>query len=135
MIYFIWLFVNLCTLDSVKNVYTIEKIKSKKSFNIIYASNNDNIYKIIVKKNKKYKGDIRIKVGRSYKLDIKTQRESAEEKVSSPDQVKLLPPINYLDLSPCREYEGGSEICIEPDKGIYTLYLTDDIIGLYYVPK
>jgi len=103
--------------------YLIKKIKSKNSWHIIYAQKQDSLYKIVV--------------GKYYDLELKSRREN----VPVINGVKLK-PVNYLDVkSPaydkegveCYSYDEKTEICIEPKKGIYDLYYTDDLKGLCYL--
>lgn len=108
--------------------YLIKKIKSKNSWHIIYAQKQDSLYKIVVRK-EGLSGDNckKIVVGKYYNLELKLRRENAPEI----NGVKLK-PVNYLDVE-CYSYDQETEICIEPKKGIYDLYYTDDLKGLCYL--
>lgn len=108
--------------------YLIKKITSKNSWYIIYAKKQDSLYKIIVRKEDLWGGDCKkIAVGKYYDLELKSRRENAPEI----NGVKLK-PANYLDVE-CYSYDHETEICIEPKKGIYDLYYTDDLKGLCYL--
>ncbi|MAL12735.1 MAG: hypothetical protein CL554_19880 [Algoriphagus sp.] len=118
--------------------YLIKKIKSKNSWHIIYAQKQDSLYKIVVGKEGLSRDNCKkIVVGKYYDLELKSRREN----VPVINGVKLK-PVNYLDVkSPaydkegveCYSYDEKTEICIEPKKGIYDLYYTDDLKGLCYL--
>lgn len=118
--------------------YLIKKIKNKNSWHIIYAQKKDSLYKIVVGKEDLLRGECnKIVVGKFYDLELKSRREN----VPVINGVRLK-PVNYLDVkSPaydkegieCYSYDEKTEICIEPKKGIYDLYYTDDLKGLCYL--
>jgi len=110
------------------SMYLIKKIKSKNSWYIIYAKKQDSLYKIVVRKEGLSGDDCKkIVVGKYYDLELKSRRDNAPEI----NGVKLK-PVNYLDVE-CFSYDEETEICIEPKKGIYDLYYTDDLKGLCYL--
>lgn len=108
--------------------YLVKNIESKNSWYIIYAEKNDSIYKIVVGKNEDNvdKDLKKIVIGQYYDFKLQSRRDSAPEIGG----VKLN-PINRLDVE-CYSYDKKTEICIEPKKGIYDLYYTKDLKGLYY---
>ena len=123
---------------NIDSKYRIKKIKTKNSWYIIYAEKQDSLYKIIVGKSDVINDDCKkIAVGKYYDLELKSRREN----VPVINGVKLK-SVNYLDVkSPaydkegieCYSYDEKTEICIEPKKGIYDLYYTDDLKGLCYL--
>lgn len=124
----------------LNSTYLIKKIKTKNSWYIIYASRQDSIYKIVVGKEAVANTECeKIAVNKYYKLELKSRREN----VPVINGVKLK-PINHLDVKSntydkegieCYSYDEYTEICTEPKKGIYDLYFTDDLKGLYYCEK
>lgn len=120
--------------------YQIKKIKTKKSWYIIYAKKQDSIYKIVVEKKKNNIKDYnKIKVGGYYDFELKSRREN----IPVIGGVKLK-PVNHLDVesstynkegTECYKYDKKTEICTEPQNGIFDIYYTSDLIGLYYKPK
>ena len=124
--------------SEIESGYLIKKITSKNSWYIIYAQKQDSLYKIVVGKEAEYRADCeKIAVGRYYNLNLKSRKEN----VPVINGVKLK-PVNYLDVKShaydkegieCYSYDDETEICIEPKKGIYDLYYTDDLKGLCYL--
>ena len=113
---------------NIDSKYRIEKIKAKNSWYIIYAEKQDSLYKIVIGKSNVGNRDCdKIVVGKYYDLNLKSIRDNAPEI----NGVKLN-PLNYLDIE-CYSYDDKTEICIEPQKGIYDLYYTDDLEGLCYL--
>lgn len=106
--------------------YRIEKIISKNSWYIVYATKQDTLYKIVTAANETNEDCSKIAVGKRYELDLKSRRENAPEVNGT-----KLQPVNYLDIQ-CFSYDTETEICIEPKKGIYDLHFTDDLNGLCY---
>jgi hypothetical protein len=106
----------------------IKEIKTKNSWHIIYAEKQDSLYKIIVgKEDIINKNCQKITVGKRYALELQSRRDNAPEIGG----VKLN-PVNYLDIE-CYAYDKETEICIEPKKGIYELYYTNNLKGLCYL--
>lgn len=133
---YIYLLILLLSCSSSKGItqeikinsgYLIKKIKSRKAWYIIYAEKQDTLYKVVAKKEIVSDECKKIAVGKYYDLDLKSRRENAPEI----NGVKLK-PMNYLDIE-CFSYDEETEICIEPKKGIYDLYYTDDLKGLCYL--
>lgn len=110
--------------------YLIKKINVKNSWYIIYAERHDSLYKIVVGKEEKVnKNCNKIIVGSYYDLNL----QSRSENVPVIGGVKLK-PANNLDVE-CYAYDAETEICIEPKKGIFDLYSTEDLKGLCYTPN
>lgn len=110
--------------------YLIKKIKSINSWYAIYAEKEGVVFKIVVKKGGGNNIDCnKIKVGNYYILSLHARSENAPEIGG----VKLV-PMNRLDMQ-CYQYDSDTKICIEPKKGIFDLYYTNDLNGLCYVPK
>lgn len=115
--------------DSTSQGYLITEIKTINSWYIIYAEKQDTCYKIIVKKDKKENNDCKkIIIGNCYNLKL----HAISENVPKIRGVKIS-PVNYLDMT-CHAYDEETEICIEPENGIFDLYYTEDLSGLYYSP-
>jgi hypothetical protein len=109
--------------------YLIKKIVSKNDWLVVYAEKQDSLFKIVVGNESSQPNNCKkIKVGETYFLNLKSRRKNAPEIGG----VKLN-PINYLDIE-CFAYDENTEICIEPEKGIYDLYYTFNLKGYCYVP-
>lgn len=108
--------------------YLIKKIKKVNSWYIIYAQRQDQLYKIVVREAARPSPECKkIVIGKCYNLRLKSRQENAPVV----NGVKLY-PMNYLDVQ-CYCYDEETVICIEPKKGIYDLYYTDDLRGLFYI--
>ncbi|MEM6524671.1 MAG: hypothetical protein AAF693_12790 [Bacteroidota bacterium] len=126
--------------EDLESKYFIKKIKTKNSWHIIYASKQDNLYKIVVGKEAVANRECeKIAVNKYYALALKSRREN----VPVINGVKLK-PINHLDVESnaydkkgieCYSYDEDTEICIEPKNEIYDLYYTGDLKGLCYSKK
>ena len=104
--------------------YKIKKIDSINNWNLIYATKNDSVYKIVVKKDLKYKSNTKIRINNYYKLKLTSKKEN----VPTVNGIKIS-PVNNLDVQ-CYDFDEVTKICLELDKGIYDLYLTESIRGL-----
>lgn len=115
------------TMDSYTELYKIKKIQPKNNWYIIYAEKQDSVFKIISGREigLNYECE-KIKVGKFYAFELKSRRNNVPE-ISG---VKLS-PVNYLDIE-CYSYDKDTEICIEPKKGIYDLYHTNNLKGLCF---
>lgn len=104
--------------------YTVKKIQKKNSWYIIYAERKDTLYKIISKIDDTVSGDYeKLRTGFSYNFDIHSQKDT------SPiiGGVKLA-PVGYTG---CYQFDSETNICLEPDKGIYDLYFASNLKGIY----
>jgi hypothetical protein len=107
------------------SLYRIKKIENKKNWYIIFANRNDSTFMIVSKKNALVSPYWeKIKIGSSYKLSLKSIFPVI-------NGVKMM-PMNYLD------YEGisideNTIVNIDPQKGIYDIYSTNDLSGLFFV--
>jgi hypothetical protein len=116
--------------DSISKAYLITDIKAKNSWYLIYAERLDTCYKIVVKKHEKVNRNCeKIIVGNYYNLNLRAR----SEKVIEIRGVNIN-PINNIDVH-CYSYDEDTNICIEPENGIFDLYYTDDLTGLYYLKK
>ncbi|MDA3614207.1 hypothetical protein [Polluticaenibacter yanchengensis] len=121
----------------VNMLYLIKKIDKKDSWYLIYAERNDSLYKIVSKDQGKENANCNeIMIGKFYNIVLKSRKDNVPEI----NGIKLK-PVNYIDArSPaydkdgieCYLYDDKTEICIEPEKGIYDLYYTDDLKGICY---
>ncbi len=110
------------------NRYFVKSIESQNSWNIIYLERDSIMFKVV---NKIVEGTdcSEIEVGEFYDLVLKSRSETAPEI----DGIKLR-PINKLDVE-CYSFDKETEICIEPERGINDIYITDDLIGLCLVKE
>ena len=111
------------------SLYSIKAIDSVNNWYMIYAKRGDSVYKIVVKKENYQNYDCQqtIKIGRSYKLELHSRKNAVLEI----NGIKIN-PVNPLDVQ-CYTYDENTNICIEPKKGIYDLYHTNNIRGLCFI--
>lgn len=109
--------------DEISKLFKIEDIKSKNSWNIIYASKNDTLYKIITKKIKTSRCN-KIMIGESYNIILN----------ETPNNYLI---INGLKINKtpsrhinCFGYDNETDICLERERGINYLYSAKNILGL-----
>jgi len=108
--------------------FLITEIEQVNNWNVIYAENQKTKYKIVTgKNNDSDKSCIKIEVGKSYNLKLNSRKENVPEI----NGIKIK-PVNDIDID-CYTYDEETNICIEPDNGIYDLYHTDNIKGLCYI--
>ncbi|VEH21403.1 Uncharacterised protein [Chryseobacterium nakagawai] len=113
-----------------KNVlptYTIYKIDSINNYYLIYAERNNSIFKIVSKKEHITKHYKKIKIGNNYDLNL----DSRSSQTPIINGVKMS-PVNLID-SMCYNYEENTQICTDAKNGIYDLYTTVNLKGLYYI--
>lgn len=131
-----YILLTLFSCNSSKNVnqdkketssYLVKEISSINNWNIIYVTKQDSIYKIVTKKENN-KNCEKIIVGKSYTFKLNSRKKNVPEI----NGVKIS-PVNSLDIQ-CYSYDEKTDICIEPEKGVYDLYHTDNIKGLCYMP-
>jgi len=104
--------------------YKIKKIQNKNSWYVIYAERGDTLYKIISKNDNNILADYeKIKIGLSYKIDIFSIKDT------SPyiGGVKIA-PVGYTG---CFQFDDKTNICLEPQKGIYELHGASNLKGIY----
>lgn len=114
------------TVSNSNTNYLIKKIDKKNTWYIIYAERKDTIFKIVsYAENKVDKYCKKIVVGECYELDLKSKKENA-------------PVIGGIKLDPvgytgCYEFDKVTIICLEPKRGIYDLFYTNDLKGICYL--
>ncbi|MES2417941.1 MAG: hypothetical protein V4541_07110 [Bacteroidota bacterium] len=105
--------------------YLIKKIQKKNSWYIIYMKRKDTLYKIVSKIDTNFKESCnKIVVGKSYNFDLHPRKDNA-------------PIIGGVKLDPvgftgCYNFDNRTTICLEPKKGIYELFYTNDLKGICY---
>ena len=104
--------------------YQIVKIDIINDWYIIYAVRNDNKYKIVSSKNNSLTFCNKISEGNSYILKLASRSENAP----TINGVKLT-PINPCSVQ-CYSFDSKTDICIEPENGIYDLYFCENLKGL-----
>lgn len=107
--------------------YLIKEIDKKNSWYIIYAERRDTIYKIVSKVDNSMNENCKsiIVVGKRYDLELKSNKQNA-------------PTLNGIKLDPvgytgCYQFDAETTICLEPKRGIYDLFHTDDLKGICYL--
>ena len=113
------------SVEQADTIYRIDSIDSVNSFYTIYASKDNQKYKIVSKK-----GDTKdckkIIVGKEYKFELES---ILAEKIKLGD--KEFSSSNSLKVD-CFSFEENTEICKEQSKGIHDLHKTKDLVGLCY---
>lgn len=114
--------------DSIKE-YRIERITKKNNWYFIYASRNDSLFKIVSKRTAdkgKYTRHDKIRRHKNYHLIL----ESYSDNAPVVNGVKVVIP----------GYTGGfcldscTTVMLEPQNGIWNLYTSPNLKGLYYLP-
>jgi hypothetical protein len=106
--------------------YLIKKIDKKNSWYIIYAERKDTLFKIVSYAESKVDENCKkIVVGGKYDFELKSKKENA-------------PIIGGIKLDPvgytgCYEFDKETTICLEPKRGIYDLFYTNDLKGICYL--
>ena len=110
--------------DSQDYLHEVKSIDSINNWYVIYSIKNDTIYKIVSKKENAFNSCKRIKTGKKYSFYLISKNESPPVI----NGVKLQPQ-NYLDVN-CFSFDEKTNICIEPEKGIYKLSFAENLKGL-----
>lgn len=114
--------------DSIKE-YRIERITKKNNWYFIYASRNDSLFKIVSKRTAdigKYTRHDKIRRHKKYHLILKSYSDNA-------------PVVNGVKVV-IPGYAGGfcldscTTVMLEPRNGIWDLYTSPNLKGLYYLP-
>lgn len=114
--------------DSIKE-YRIERITKRNNWYFIYASRNDSLFKIVSKRTAdkwKYARYDKIRRHKKYYLILESYSDNA-------------PIINGVKAV-IPGYTGGfcldscTTVMLEPRKGIWDLYTSPNLKGLYYLP-
>ena len=114
------------TLSVSDTNYRIKKIDKKNSWYIIYAESKDTLFKIVSYAENNMNGNCKkIVVGGLYNFELKSKKETAP----IIGGVKL-DPVGYTG---CYEFDNETTICLEPKRGIYDLFYTNDLKGICYL--
>lgn len=114
------------TVSDSNTNYFIKKIDKKHSWYIIYAEKKDTLFKIVSYAESKVDENCKkIVVGGKYDFELKSKKENA-------------PIIGGIKLDPvgytgCYEFDKETTICLEPKRGIYDLFYTNDLKGICYL--
>jgi len=122
------------------DMYHIEAIVSKNSWYIIYAEKQDTLYKIVSARQENEGSRCRkIRQGGFYSFELVSHGSN----IPVINGIKLA-PVNYLDVKKnvksrdgkdCYAYDQETEICTEPERGIYDLYYTSSLRGVCYIEQ
>jgi hypothetical protein len=117
-------------LEKTDTLYKITSIKSKDSIYIIIARRNDSLFKIISIKSLTKSNYEQLKRGGYYNFNF----NNSNQKISD-EKIKPLSGIaNYSDIENKSVFIIG-DIKIKFTKRFhYRLYMTKNLIGLYYIP-
>lgn len=106
--------------------YRIKKINKKNSWYIIYAEKKDSLFKIVSYADSSTNGNCKkIVVGGLYDFELKSKNENAP----IIGGIKIA-PIGYTG---CYEFDKETTICLEPERGIYDLFYTNDLKGICFL--
>jgi hypothetical protein len=135
LIYFLFSVMFLHSCSSTKKAmptvyndtnYLIKKIDKEKTWYIIYAERKDTLYKIVSKADNSINSNCKkIFVGQRYDFFLISHKDTA-------------PIINGVKLAAvgytgCYHFDGETTICLEPKRGIYDLFYTNDLKGACYL--
>lgn len=109
------LYANKMSQDS-SNIYKVYKIDSINSYYLIYVRKGKDRYKIVSHKDTVIQGS-KIQLHKKYRLTLYV----ALKGVYFPPEVT------------CYNFAANTPICKEYNKGIYELYFSNDLSGLYYI--
>lgn len=109
-----------------ENDYKIIDIDSINNYYLVYAKKEDSLFKIVSKK-EEVKNAKKIELNKNYTLDLYSRKSEAP----TINGVKIA-PINIIDIM-CYNYENNTQICTDRKKGIYDLYSTKNLKGIYYI--
>jgi hypothetical protein len=108
-----------------KDSFQINRIESKNDWYFIYAIRLDSTFMIVSKKVDIEKPEWeKIKTGNYYKFRLSSI-------IPVINGVKMI-PINYLDFAGIKLDE-QTLVNINPEKGIYDIYSSDNLKGLYFI--
>ena len=111
--------------DSNKS-YRIKEINKNNFWYIIYAERKDTLFKIVsYSENSINEGFKKIVVGGRYDFELKSKKENAPI-----IGVVKLDPLGYTG---CYQYDKETTICFESKRGIFDLFYTNDLKGIYYL--
>ncbi len=114
------------TVSDNNTNYLIKKIDKNNSWYIIYAERKDTLFKIVSYAESKVDENCKkIVVGGKYDFELKSKKENAP----IIGGVKL-DPVGYTG---CYEFDKETTICLEPKRGIYDLFYTNDLKGICYL--
>ncbi|WP_408042249.1 hypothetical protein [Tenacibaculum litopenaei] len=102
--------------------FIISKIDSTNSYYLIYGLKNKNSYKIISKKELSAETEEKLEIGKNYLLSLKNFRQQDDN-----------PLTGYSSSDPCFFLDKNTQICTE--ENVFGPYITEDLVGLYYVKK
>ena len=108
-----------------KDSYKVNKIDSKNDWYFIYASRNDSTFMIVSKKVEVTNPDWeKIRPDNYYNFKLSSI-------IPVINGVKMI-PVNYLDFAGI-ELDKQTYVNINPDKGIFDIYSTDNLKGLFFI--
>ena len=111
--------------DFSPNEFYIDKIKTKNDWYFIHASRNDSVFMIVSKKALiVMPNHQKVEVGKYYDLNLNSV-------IPVINGVKMI-PMNYLDIEGI-SLDERTTVNINPDKGIYDIYESDNLEGLYLI--
>lgn len=106
-------------------LYKVKKIEKINSWYVIYVIRQDTLSKIISKSDTIIgKNCSVIEVGKSYRFTLKSHKENAP----TINNVKL-DPVGYVG---CYQFDSETSICLEPENGIFDLFITANLKGMCY---
>lgn len=126
------------TVSDNNTNYLIKKIDKNNSWYIIYAERKDTLFKIVSYAESKVDENCKkIVVGGKYDFELKSKKEN----VPVINGIRLK-PMNHLDVESkvfekdgveCYVFDKKTTICLDPKRGIYDLFYTNDLKGICYL--
>ena len=108
-----------------KDSYKVNKIESKNDWSFIYTIRNDSTFMIVSKKTEVVSPDWeKIKIDSYYNFKLSSI-------IPVINGVKMI-PMNYLDFAGI-ELDKRTFVNINPDKGIFDIYSSENLKGLYFI--
>lgn len=114
--------------DSIKE-YRIERIAKRNNWYFIYASRNDSLFKIVSKRTAdkgKYTRHDKIRRHKKYHLILESYSDNAP--VVNGEKVVVPGYTGGFCLDSC------TTVMLEPRNGIWDIYTSPNLKGLYYLP-
>lgn len=126
-------FIKVYGTTKTDSLYKVVKIQRTKDYYLIHARRNDSLFKIISKKTilEKKTNLEKIKIGSYYYFDFNKKSNDDGKSEISP----LAGIVNNLDVKNNNTFVDGKTRIKFTKRFHYRLYVTKNLIGLYYQPN
>jgi hypothetical protein len=106
--------------------YEVYKIDSINSYFLVFARRDDSLFEIVSKKDNSLDCK-KIRVGQQYNLALKSLWSEDRWVGNLNVKPSLTPHVT------CLRFDDSTSICIDREHGIYDLFLTPSLTGLFYI--